>query len=70
MPTKSVAVKSADAVPAEYSGKWVAWNSNHSRIVAQSASVAELWNIVKKQGIEDPVFEKVPRSDVRFVGMR
>jgi len=70
MPTKSVAVKSADAVPVEYSGKWVAWNSSHSRIVAQSTSVSELWHIVKEQGIEDPVFEKVSRCDVRLMGRR
>lgn len=70
MPTKSVAVKSADAVPVEYSGKWVAWNSSHSRIVAQSTTVTELWDIVKEQRIENPVFEKIPRSDARLVGKR
>lgn len=57
-------------VPREYAGKWVAWSSDHSRIVAHSQSIAELWKIVREQHLEDPVFEKVPRADVRFVGAR
>ena len=70
MPTKPVDPQATKPVPAEYSGKWVAWNSDHSWIVAHSDSVQELWRVVHDRGIPNPVFEKVPRSDVRFVGMR
>jgi len=70
MPIKQVDVDSTRAVPVVYSGKWVAWNSDHSQIVAESGNVAELWRVVRERGIEDPVFEKVPRADVRFVGAR
>lgn len=70
MPTRPIDAASADAVSAEYSGKWVAWTADHLRIVAEGETIAELWQTVQDQGIVDPVFEKVPRFDVRFVGMR
>ena len=70
MPTRPRDTQSVGAVAAEYSGKWVAWNSDHSRIVACGDSITTLWQVVRDQCINDPVFEKVPRSDVRFVGMR
>jgi len=68
MTTKPVATHPTDAVAAEYSGKWVAWNSDHTRIVASGNNLAELWQLVRDQRMRDPVFEKVPRCDVRFVG--
>jgi hypothetical protein len=70
MPTRSLVASVDDVVPAEYSGKWVAWNSDHSQIVASADRLSELWQQVHDQRIDDPVYEKVPRSDVRFVGAR
>jgi hypothetical protein len=70
MPTRPVKAQAVSAVAAEYSGKWVAWTSDHSRIVADGDSISELWRIVHDQRIDDPVFEKVPRSDIRIVGTR
>ena len=70
MPTKSIAPPTTQPVPIEFSGKWVAWLSDHSRIVAHSDTLPDLWRIVHDRGIVDPVFEKVPHADVRFVGMR
>lgn len=70
MPTRSVSTQSSKTVPIEFSGKWVAWNSDHSRIVAHAKSLQEIWELVRESKVEDPVFEKVPRADVRFVGMR
>lgn len=72
MPTKPLTLssRSIPPVPVELAGKWVAWNSEHSQIVAHSDSLEALWQIVRDQGIVDPVFEKTPRVDVRFVGMR
>lgn len=70
MPTKPIDVKSANVLLLEHCGKWVAWNSDHSRVVAHSDTITELWELVQKSGIEDPVFEKIPRCDVRFVGRR
>lgn len=69
MPTKSIDPQGTKSVPVEFAGKWVAWNADHSQIVADSDSLNELWRIVHDREILDPVFEKVFRSDVRFVGM-
>lgn len=75
MPNKRVASCTLDPhstkpVPIEYAGKWVAWASDHSQIVADSDSIERLWQIVQERCILNPIFEKVPRSDVRFVGLR
>lgn len=70
MPTKPVDPQSTNAGPIEYASKWIAWNSDHWQIVAHSESMKELWRVVRERGIPDPVFEKVPRSNVRFVGTR
>lgn len=56
------------AVPVKFSGKWVAWNSDHTQIVAHADTLQSLWQVVREENIDDPVFEKVPRADVRFVG--
>jgi len=68
MPTKPVNPQSTKGVPLEYAGKWVAWNSDHTEIVACSDNIQELWQMAKAQCIANPIFEKVPRADVRFMG--
>lgn len=70
MPTRMHNDRTISSVPLEFSGKWVAWNSDHTRIVASADSLSALWQIVRGEQIEDPVIEKVPRADVRFVGAR
>lgn len=70
MPTRSFDRRWDRAVPVEFAGKWVAWSADHSRIVAHAESLPRLWQVVQEEGIEDPIFEKVPQADVRFVGMR
>ena len=69
MPTKPADPRIGNPVPIKYAGKWVAWASDHSQILAHSDSIQELWQIAQDRRIPDPIFEKVPRSDVRFVGM-
>lgn len=70
MPTRIADPGRRTAVPVELGGKWVAWNAEHTRIVAQAETLKQLWQAVQKEQIADPVFEKVPRADVRFVGTR
>ncbi len=70
MPTKRMERKTASTVPVEFAGKWVAWSSDHSQILASDQSLQALWKMAKEQDLRDPVFEKVPRADVSFVGMR
>jgi hypothetical protein len=66
MPTKTATDHSRNAVPIEFAGKWVAWNAEHSRIVAHAETLPQLWQLVCDQHIDDPVFEKVPQADVRL----
>ena len=70
MPTRRTDQASTSKVPAELGGKWIAWNAEHTRIVAQAESMHQLWQQAKEKQIEDPIFEKVPFADVRFVGAR
>lgn len=70
MPTRIAVSGRPLAVPAELGGKWVAWNAEHTRIVAQAETLQLLWQEVREGQIDDPVFEKIPRADVRFVGTR
>ena len=62
MPTRKADPKRPFAVPAELGGKWVAWNAEHTRIVAQAETLQQLWQAAQEKQIDDPVFEKVPRT--------
>lgn len=53
-------------IPLEYYGKWIAWSADHTKIVAHDESLPALWQMVREAGVEDPVFEKVPRLDAIF----
>jgi hypothetical protein len=70
MPTREFSSGKIPPVPAEYGGRWVVWNADHSQIVADGESFLELWQLVRERKIENPTFEKVPRADVRFIGSR
>ncbi|MDA0835212.1 MAG: DUF5678 domain-containing protein [Planctomycetota bacterium] len=70
MPTKPYDPDKTNALPVEYTGKWIAWNSDHTRVVAHADELQELWQMVQHRDIHDPIFEKVPRTDVLFVGMQ
>jgi hypothetical protein len=70
MPTRKTDQASPSAVPAVMGGKWIAWNAEHTQIVAQAESMYQIWQQVKEKQIDDPIFEKVPFADVRFVGAR
>jgi hypothetical protein len=59
MPTSSLSSRTPIAVPVEYSGKWIAWSSDHSQIVAHSDTLPQLWELVRLRSIADPIFEKV-----------
>lgn len=69
MPTR-ISPARQKPVPAELAGKWVAWSSDHAHVLAHAETLPELWKWVEHQKVEDPIFEKVPRADVCFVGMR
>ncbi len=70
MPTRPLSEAKESAVPIKYSGKWVAWNKDRTKIVAAADSFKEIFAIASQQQIDDPVFEKVPRADTVFIGAR
>jgi hypothetical protein len=57
-------------VPIEYAGKWIAWSKDGTRIVASGRTVQEVVDAAAAAGEADPIFNKVPKADVRFVGIQ
>jgi hypothetical protein len=55
-------------VPKKYGGKWIAWDSQRTRIVASGATFAEASQAAEDAGESAPILAKVPRTDVRFLG--
>jgi hypothetical protein len=55
-------------VPKEYAGKWIAWDSQRTKIVASGATFAEAKQAAEDAGEVNPIFAKVPRANVRFLG--
>jgi Family of unknown function (DUF5678) len=48
-------------VSREYVGKWIAWNSQHTRIIASGATFAEVQRAAEATGEPNPIFAKAPR---------
>lgn len=61
---------SADSrvVPIDYAGQWIAWNHEGTRIVASGRTLEDAAKAATAAGETQPVFAKVPKADVRFVG--
>jgi hypothetical protein len=57
------------SVPKEFGGKWIAWNSNATRIVASAETLEDCAASAANAGEANPQFEKVPRPDLRIIGM-
>jgi hypothetical protein len=57
-------------VPIEYAGQWIAWNAAGTQIVASGRTVQEVVQAAAAAGETQPVFAKVPKADVRFVGIQ
>jgi hypothetical protein len=55
-------------VPQKYAGQWLAWNEDHSEIVAHGLSLDEVSQLAAERGCADPVFQKIPRGP--FIGGR
>lgn len=45
--------------PAEYAGKWVAWDRNRTRILASGTDVAAVRAAAVAAGESDPLMQKV-----------
>lgn len=57
-----------EPVPAEYAGKWLAYDHDEARILAAARTFAEAKAAAQRAGEEKPVMVKAPSADVRFVG--
>jgi hypothetical protein len=55
-------------VPREFAGLWIAWNKDHTKIVASGPSLEEARQAASAAGEESPIFAKAPHADVRFLG--
>jgi hypothetical protein len=55
-------------VPIEFAGLWIAWNRSQTSIIAKGRTIEETMEAAKSTGEQEPVFAKVPKANVRFVG--
>ena len=60
--------RSRPPVPKEYSGRWIAWNSSATRIIASGDDLASVVKKAQEAGEAQPSFEKIPRTDMRIIG--
>ena len=58
------------SVPAEYCGRWIAWNHDRTRIVASGTTLIEAREAARQAGETRPFLTKAPEAHVRFVGGR
>lgn len=56
------------AIPAEYSGRWVALNRDRSSILGAADHLDELISLLGLHDRRSVVFYKVPRSDRVWMG--
>jgi hypothetical protein len=68
MSSQNTNTPESPAVPAEYAGKWLAWNYDETRILAAARTLAEAKAAAEAAGESRPVLVKVPLADIRFVG--
>lgn len=57
-----------DPVPAELSGKWVAWDENALHIVASGDTWSEALANAQAAGVAEPFLDKVPPAGMGFIG--
>ncbi len=53
-------------VPLGYAGQWLAWNKDHTKIVAHANTLREASELAAQRGCANPVFQKIPRGP--FIG--
>ncbi len=57
------------AVPNLFGGQRIAWNSSATWIIASAGTLRDCAASAAAAGETDPQFEKVPRPDIRILGM-
>jgi hypothetical protein len=55
-------------VPLEYAGLWIAWDRDHTRIVASGPTIDGAHEAAMAGGELQPILGKAPDADVWFAG--
>lgn len=61
---------SRPVVPKELAGKWIAWNSQGTKIIASANDIRAARDQAVAAGEQDPIVDWVPPAHTRFVGFR
>ena len=51
---------SAEPLPADLAGKWIAWDENQERPLAAADTFADILATVEQMGLVDPIITKAP----------
>jgi hypothetical protein len=54
-------------VPAEYAGKWLAWDAKRTQIVAHGNDMSQVYSEAVAAGHIEPLLQKIPRGP--FIGV-
>jgi hypothetical protein len=60
--------KKPPTVPREFAGRWIAWNSDRTKIVSSGQTLEEARQLAVSSGEFNPILAKAPRADIRFLG--
>lgn len=55
-------------IPAKFRGKWIAWDANHTTVVASGESLSEVRKKAIKKGEPKPWMYKVPEENEFYGG--
>lgn len=55
-------------VPLEYAGLWIAWNHEHTRIVASGQTIEAAYTAALAAGESEPILGRAPDAEIHFVG--
>jgi len=61
-------IPEAPVVPLEYAGRWIAWDRDHTRIVASGPTFDAAYQAAIAAGEPEPILGKAPQADLWFVG--
>ena len=55
-------------VPLEYAGLWIAWDRDHTRIVASGRTIEAAFEDAIAAGEPEPILARAPDAEIHFVG--
>ena len=58
----------APVVPLEYAGLWIAWDRDHTRIVASGRTIEAAFEAAIAAGEPEPILARAPDAEIHFVG--